>query len=102
MEKFAAATTPRPERSAQIVADLVCHRFEENPLVAISVEVELQRFEFDALLVRDVMHGNRSEIRVPRDRAHRGEFVMGVRDLVIAVRRGIRERFENFRISHEF
>src|SRR5262245_16123040 len=61
---------PRLQRVAEVVANPVRRRLEEDALVAIGVEVELERLQFDAGLVRDVADRDARKIRMPRHRTH--------------------------------
>ena len=85
----------RVERGDEIVGDPVRDRLVERPFVAIRPEIELQRLQLDALLVRDVADADRGEVRLRRHRTEAGELRRLEGDLVIAF--GIRD-WERFRV----
>lgn len=70
----------RVEDLDKIIADGVGHRFEETPLVAEAVVVELERFELytDPVVhigAGHITHRHDTEVRVTRHRAHARELL---------------------------
>src|SRR5205085_3612729 len=55
------------------VEDAVRHRLVESAFVAIEPDVELQRFQLDAQLVRNVVEHQRREVRLSGHRTDAGE-----------------------------
>ena len=68
----------------QVVEDPVHDGLEEDPLIAVGLEIGFQALELHAQPVRHVADPQRREVGLARLRADRGELVAGVLDQVLA------------------
>lgn len=97
-----AALHPHEARAAggdQIIQQAVCDRFVKGALIPERCDVELERFQLDALLVRDVIQINGGEVGLSGLRTQAGEFGNFDMDRVVAVRLRIAEGFDG-RLRH--
>ena len=84
----------RLDRFHEVVEQLVRHSFVEDAFVAESLEVELERFQFDADRVGRVLVDDRAEVRLPRLRTDARELRADNLDLILASDPRIREGFQ--------
>ncbi len=80
----------------EIVENFVGHRFVEDPFVAVAEVVVLERFEFDALLARDVADRHGPKVRQPCFGADGRKLRVDVRDHVPAIGSRIGKRFNRW------
>jgi len=76
--------TPRLYDRDEVVHDAVGHSLVKNALAAESLQIHLQTFQLDAVLVRDVGEHDRPEIWLTRFGTHRGEFGAVMFDCIIS------------------
>src|SRR5215467_5853180 len=88
------AQVTRPDRGVQVIGDLVGHRLVKSPAVAERPDIELERFELDALAVGHVLQIERREVRLPGARAQAGELRDVHADRVVALDFGVGESLE--------
>src|SRR5687767_5289645 len=79
-------------RGDEIVEDPVRDVLVEGALVAVAPEVELERLQLDAELIRHVADADRRKVRLPRLRAEARELGAFEADLVAPPRRRIGTR----------
>src|SRR5205807_7218082 len=84
----------RLERGDEVVRDPVRDRLVEGAFIAIRPEIELQRLQLDALLIRHVADADGGKVRLRRHRTEAGELRRLEGDLVIALGVGVFECFE--------
>ncbi len=82
------------EKLHQIVQDFVSDGFVEGAHVPKAPDILLQRFQFHAMLCRDVLKMQLSEVRLPRLGAQAGEFRYANSDHVLAFRAWIIKGFQ--------
>jgi hypothetical protein len=87
----------RRARGHEVVEDLVGNGFVEDAAIPKPLHVVLERLQLDAQRRRDVSDVNLSEVRLPRDRAYRGELRTTDGDLELALRSRTGERLERDR-----
>jgi len=78
----------------KIIQDGVGHAFVECPVVAILLQVHLQRLQFEALFVWDIRDRQFTEIGLSCLGAQRREFWTDCIDRVVPLRIGVFEGFE--------
>src|SRR5262245_3810333 len=83
-------------RVHQIVQDLVHNFLVKGSFTAKRPEVELERLEFDAQLIRHVANANRREVGLARARADTGKFRAFHADLVVPLGPRVGKGFEIF------
>jgi hypothetical protein len=66
----------------------------KDVLVAVAVDVQLERLQLDTALIGHVAEGDRGEVREAGERAETGELRAGERDLVVAVARPVLEALQ--------
>ena len=76
--------TKRIAGSDKVVKDLVGYVLVKDSLVSIGEYVELQRLQFDDLLIGDIFDANNAEIGLPGSRTNRGKFRATDLHLVLA------------------
>ncbi len=91
----ARCTAPR-----QIVENSISQIFVEDALVAVTLEIELDRFKLQAELVGTIRDMDRAEIGLAGLGAETGKFRTIDLDIVIPLRMGILERFQNIGVRH--
>ena len=84
-------------RGDKIVEDLIGHSLVENPAVAESDDVVLQRLQLDAVIRRHVCDANLTEVGKACFRANRRELRTVDRDLELPFRTRIRECLDRCR-----
>src|SRR5579871_6001912 len=73
----------------KVVQDPVDDRLVIDTLLAIGVEVEFQRLQFQAEPVRYIVDGDGGKVRLPGLGADGGKLRAGVYDTIVALRAGI-------------
>lgn len=94
---------PRLDHGDKVVQNSVGHIFVENAFIAKLLQVELEAFEFDALLIGGVIECQHAKIGLSRFGANGGEFGTNDFDLIVSFRKLIVKRFQNVAkvIRHE-
>src|SRR5262249_1046712 len=87
-------TAPWTAGCHEVIEQAVDHRFVEDPLVAVALEGELERLQFDAQIPGGVGAGDVAQVRLARLRTLAGELGANDLDGVIAARIGVGEGFE--------
>ena len=94
MPNFAVIRIQRGSQAAERSSSIrLVTASKKDAFVAEALVVELQRFKFNAFLIRNVIQFNRSEIGLASFRANACEFVGCVTDGVVSVRCGIWKSF---------
>src|SRR5439155_10007689 len=88
------ATAHRPAGGHEIVEQAIDQGLVEDALVAVALQVELERFQFDAALGGRVGEGDGAEIRLPRLRTDAGEFRTDNFDAVIPAGKRVGKRLQ--------
>ena len=78
----------------KIVQDAIGNVFVKDPFIAKLLQIKLQTFQLDTLLIRHVSEDKRSEIGLTRLGAHRGELGTLNLDMVVPIGKGIVETLE--------
>src|SRR5690606_3643052 len=94
------AHAPGAAGGDQVVEDAVDGRLVEDALVAVALQVELQRLELDAGSGRGVGDEDLAEVGLSGLGTHRGELRTADLDLVVAFGTGVREGLD--RRGHAF
>ena len=86
----------RLEGGDQVVQDAVGDSFVEMPLVAERPDIQLEAFQFDALLVRDVIQHQCGKVGLAGFGAQAGKFWDLHMDMVVPQRARVGEGFQGF------
>ncbi len=84
----------------QVITDFIGDGFVENTLIAETLEVELERLEFDAQILGDKANRHGAKVGVTGFGAGAGELFRDMLDEKISAGRGSRETFEQFDVGH--
>ena len=85
---------PRRDSGNKIVQDAVGDILVECPFVPVGPQVELERFKFDAQLIRDVFDNEMRKIRLAGERTDAGELRSVESDDIVAIGVRIGKRVE--------
>ena len=80
--------------SDEIVQDAIGDVFVKDAFIAKLLQIKLQAFQLDTLLIRHVSEDQRSEIGLTGLGAHRGKLGTFNLDMVVTIGKGIVETFE--------
>lgn len=83
----------------QILQNPVDGIFVENPHVPVALDVKLERFQLDALLIRDVVDFDDGKIRQAGTGADAGELRTGDGNRVVPPGILVLKRLQNFRLN---
>src|SRR5262249_31662829 len=82
---------PRFACGNEIIQDLVRDPLVKRAVISILLQIELQRLQLDAVGIRNVGDGQRSEIGLAGQRTERGEFRADRLDRIVALRKRVRK-----------
>lgn len=83
----------------QVIENAIRDIFVIGTMIAILLEVQLQRFQFETKLFRYVCYREGTEIRLSCFRAHRREFGTNGFDFVITLRMRVLKCFQNIGVN---
>ncbi len=82
----------------QVIQNTICDRLIKDSLLAKSIEVVFQGFEFQALFVRDIVYSYGGKVGKPCFRADRGKLSASMHNPIVALWAGVWESLQQSKL----